>query len=881
MEIIEMRLLEGRNVWSHTPVLQARILLSPRERLTTREIPGFASRLKNILPGLAEHTCGKGYPGGFCERLEEGTYLGHVVEHVALELQAAAGYPRNYGKTVRGPLPGSWDVIFEYGTPELGKAALEAAVELVSAVLDGRSFPVAEAVAGLAAIGGETCPGPSTESIIAACRHRGIPVMPVTETGILQLGYGCRRKLVQATLTSETSCLAVDLVGDKAVTKQILADAGIPVPPGIVVTTLQEARGAALELGYPVVIKPCRGNHGKGVVLNLRDPGELAAAFRIARTYDSRILVEKYVSGRHYRLLVIGGKLVAAAERLPARVIGDGIHTVRELVGLANRDPRRGEGHEKPLTRLRLDPAAVLELARQGYTPDSRPPQGAVVVLRGNANLSSGGTSRDVTDLVCPENACIAEQAARLTGLDVAGIDLVTPDIARPASGDGGAVIEVNAAPGFRMHLFPEEGEPRDVGGALVDHLFPPGSETGIPVIAVTGTNGKTTTTRLLAHLFRQQGLVVGMTTTGGIYIDGRCVFSGDTTGPSSARVVLRDPTVEMAILETARGGILRGGLGYDRADVAVVTNIGPDHLGQDGIETLEDLFWVKSLVVEAVKESGHVVLNADDPYATRFAARARGQVVYFSLHEDNILIRRHLGAGGSAVFVKQGTVYAGTGVQAVRIINLRSIRAGMGGRALFNLENALAATAAAFVLGLPVTLIRRGLRTFGADLAHNPGRLTVCRVGKVTVIVDYGHNAPAFRRVAEFARSLRPRRLLGVIGVPGDRGDEQIIAAGEVAGAGFDELFIKEDRDLRGRAPGETARLLYSGARRAGRPPALLHVIHDELAAAGEALKRASSGDVVVIFYEELEPIMGLLAEAEKGRLAGEAVPRRAVLPN
>ncbi len=879
MKIIEIRLFEGRNVWSHSPVLQARLLLGPEERLTTREIPGFAERLLSLLPGLAEHTCSLGYPGGFCERLKSGTYLGHVVEHVALELQAAAGYPKNYGKTASGPFPGSWDVVIEYSTPELGKAALEAAVELVSAALAGRPFPVAEVISGLQAVGRETCLGPSTESIVAACRRRGIPVLPLPESGILQLGYGCRRKLVQATLTSETPCLAADLVSDKALTKRLLADAGLPVPPGRAVATLQEARRAALELGYPVAVKPRRGNQGKGVVLDVRGAAELAAAFRIAREYDSEVLVEKQVPGRHYRLLVIGGKLVAAAERLPALLIGDSIHTIRELVEIANSDPRRGEGHEKPLTRLRLDAVAVLELARQGYTPDSCPPAGHAVVLRSNANLSSGGTSRDVTDLVCPENAWIAEQAARLTGLDVAGVDLVTPDISRPAPGDGGAVIEVNAAPGFRMHLVPEEGEGRDVGAALVDHLFPPGSEASIPVISVTGTNGKTTTARLLAHFFRQQGLVVGLATTGGVYIGERCIFSGDTTGPKSARAVLRHPDVEVAVLETARGGILRGGLGYDKADVAVVTNIGPDHLGQDGVETLDDLFWVKSLVVEAVKESGYVVLNADDPYATRFASRAGGQVVYFTLHEDNLLVRRHLGAGGSAVFVRQGVVYAGSGCRAVRIISLKSIRAGMGGRAVFNLENALAATAAAFFLGVPVAVIRRVLRTFGCDSIHNPGRLNIWHLGRITVIVDYGHNAPAFRRVAEFARTLRPRRLLGVIGVPGDRGDEQIIAAGEAAASGFDELFIKEDSDLRGRAPGEVARLLCKGARRAGMPAPLLHVITEEVAAVKEALRRACHGDVVVVFYERLEPVMELLAAAEKELPAGGAAPAQALL--
>lgn len=878
MEILAVRLFEGRNVWSHSPILQARLLLCPREQIATSEIPDFATQLLDLLPGLAVHSCGRGYPGGFCERLQEGTYLGHVVEHLAIELQTAACHPVFYGKTVSGSRPDTWDIAFEYGTPALGKAALEAAVALVATVLDGGCFPIRETIEQLAKIGAETRPGPSTESIVRACRTRGIPVIPFSCGDLLQLGYGCCRKLVQATVTSQTSFLAVDTVGDKALTKQLLAEAGIPVPRGVVVTSYKEALAAVRELGYPVTVKPCRGNQGKGVLLNLTDESQLAAAYRIAQNYDTRVLVEKFIRGKHYRLLVIGGKLVAAAERLPASVTGDGVHSLQELVKMANQDERRGDGHEKPLTKLRIDPAALLELAKQGYTPDTCPTAGELVVLRENANLSTGGTSRDVTPLVHPENIYLAEQASRITCLDVAGVDLVTPDIGEQALSHGGAVIEVNAAPGFRMHLFPDEGEPRDVGRALVDYLFPPDSEGSIPVISITGTNGKTTTARLLAHLFQQQGMCTGMTTTGGIYVNRRCLRTGDTTGPASARAVLCDPTVEIAILETARGGILRGGLGYDRADVAVVTNIGPDHLGQDGIETLEDLFWVKSLVVEAVKDSGYVVLNADDPFAPRFADRARGEVVYFSLRQDNLLVRRHFGTGGCAVFVKDGSVYVGRGEQIFRIIGLKSIRSGMGGRAAHNLENALAAAAVSYVSGLSPALIRRGLRTFGTDVDHNPGRLTICHVGKVTVIVDYGHNAPAFRRIIEFARSLNPRRLLGVIGVPGDRRDDQIITAGEVAGAGCDEIFIKEDRDLRGRAPGETAQLLYSGARRIGKPASLLHIVTGETGAVKEALECSCPGDLVIIFYEELDTVMALLEEAAKVVAEKKAVSQNAV---
>ncbi len=877
MKILESRFFEGRNIWSMHPVLQARLYLGSREQVPTSEMPGFTEALTALLPGLAQHSCSRGYPGGFLERLGEGTYPGHVVEHVALELQSSAGFPVSYGKTLGGTIPDTWDLVISCRTPELGAAALETAVKLVTAVRERQDFDTEAAIARLEKVGDATCLGPSTESILQACRQREIPALPLGVAGLYQLGYGCRRKLIRATLTSQTSVVAVDLCGDKMQTNQLLAASSLPAPRGMVAATLQEAEQAVRALGYPVAVKPCHGNQGKAVSLNLTNFPQVAAAFRIAQQYDRQVLMEEYVQGRHYRLLVIGDRLAAAAERFPAAVRGDGAHTVRELVGLANLDPRRGEGHARPLTRLSIDPAAILALARQGYTPDSIPPGNQEVLLRDNANLSTGGEAGDVTAAAHPENAALAVQAARLLGLDVAGIDLVTPDIATSARHTGGRIIEVNAAPGFRMHLQPSRGEPREVGRALVDYLFPPGCEADIPVISVTGTNGKTTTVRMLSHIFQQQGMTVGMTTTGGIYINSRCLRKGDTTGPASARTILRDPAVEVAVLETARGGILRAGLGYDLAGVAVVTNIASDHLGQDGIETLDDLFWVKSLVVEAVKKDGHVVLNADDCFAARFARRARANLVYFSMHGNNLLVKRHLSTGGSAVFVRDGAVFFCRGEECSRIIGLKSIRAGMGGRALHNLENALAATAAACVCGVHPAMIRHGLRTFGAELAHNPGRLMVRRVGRVTVIVDYGHNAPAFRRIAEFARSLKPRRLLGVVGVPGDRGDDQIEAAGEALGASFDELFIKEDHDLRSRSPGETAGLLHTGARRAGLATARLHLIPGEAEAAREALRQAQPGDVVVIFYEDLDGVLAVLEPPDDGAASREASVKQA----
>lgn len=867
MEIIDQRYLDGRNVWNHGPVIQARLRLRVHEQISTHEISGFADRILVLLPGLIEHNCGRGHRGGFCERLAEGTYLAHVVEHATLELQTVSGFPVGYGKTVRVKGLELWDMVCQCGTPELGAAALGAAVELINTIVKGTTCPIGEILQRLKQIGNQSMIGPSTQSILDSCRARGIPVLPLVWGSVYQLGYGCHQRLIQATITSQTSALAVDLAGDKMLTKQLLASAGLPVPPGRLVSSQPEINQAIRELGYPVVIKPLHGNQGKGVSLNLNSPREAEAAFRIAHQYDKQIVVESHVQGKHYRLLVIGGRMVAAAQRLPAQVTGDGVHTINELIEASNKDPRRGVGHERPLTKLHLDPVALLELGRQGYQPDSRPEPGVAVLLRSNANISNGGMSIDVTDQVHPDNVGLVERAGRLSGLDTAGIDLVCGDISAPVTVSGGAIIEINAAPGFRMHLSPQTGEPREVGRALVDYLFPPGSPVSIPLVAVTGTNGKTTTARLLGHLFQQCGLSVGMATTGGIFINGRCSCTGDTTGPASARALLRDPAVEMAILETARGGILRGGLGYDLADVAVVTNMGPDHLGQDGIETMEDLFWVKSLVVEAVKRDGYVILNADDPYATKFASKASGQVVYFSLQQNNPIIRRHLGIGGCAVIVKEGVVYICQGDQDQRLIMIKSIRAGMGGRAVHNLANALAAAAAAFVGGLPPVLIRHGLYSFGAQQEDNPGRLMVRHLGKVTVIVDYGHNSPAFRCISDFARSFKPRRLIGVVGVPGDRGDEQIIAAGAVAGEVFDVLLIKEDLDRRGRKLGETARLLYRGAKSAGLSGASLKIVERETEAAETALLEARPGDLVVIFYELLDPVLALLDRVQAGQ--------------
>ncbi|GFN21745.1 cyanophycin synthetase [Thermanaeromonas sp. C210] len=856
MEIKGLRALEGPNIFCLRPVLVARVDLKDVAGVKTSSLPGFAERLLAALPGLGEHYCSRGYPGGFRERLYEGTYLGHVVEHVALELLWLAGEDVSYGKTRTTSHPREVEIVIEYECRPAAEAALHLAVELVSAFLEGRDYDLDLAREKLAGILDQYRLGPSTAAIVAACRRRGIPVRRLGDGSLLQLGYGCKSRRVQATVTENTGCLAADIAGDKALTKELLQEFGLPVPRGGVAKNAHEAAALAEKLGFPVVVKPVAGNQGKGVVANLQNGEEVRRAYRVAAPGGGPVLVEKHLAGRQYRLLVVNGRVVAAAERLPARVIGDGRHTVEELVRLANQDPLRGEGHGRPLTKLPLDPIALFTMERQGWSLTDIPPAGTVVLLRESANLSTGGTAADVTDRVHPYNAYLAVEAARVVGLDVAGVDVICPDIARPIHRGQGGILEVNAAPGIRMHHFPAAGRPRDVAGAIVAGLFPPGDDGRIPLVAVTGTNGKTTTARLIAYMLGLTGRRVGLTTTDGIYIGGCLVQPGDAAGPASARRVLADKRVEAAVLETARGGILRSGLGYDRADVGVVLNIAEDHLGQYGVETLADLAHVKSLVVEALKEEGHAVLNADDPLTVRMRERARGRIIFFSLKARNKVVQEHLAGGGQAVFVKKGNIFIASGRDERRLLAVRSVACAWKGLARHNLQNSLAAVAAAVALGLPDDVIARGLREFGREPAHNPGRLMYREVGGVKVIIDYGHNPAGYESVLKLASRLSPE-VIGVIGVPGDRPDASICKSGRVAGRFCRKVIIKEDADRRGRQPGEVAGLLRQGVLEAGLKPDDVYLELDEGRAVAKALALAVPGQVVVIFYENLPAVL------------------------
>jgi len=902
MKTSRIKSYEGRNIYSHHPVVAMLVDLGKYDGRKTSDLPGFGDLLCAALPGLAGHHCSSSRPGGFLRRLEDGTFLGHVIEHVALELQAMAGWTVIYGKTRQADKKGTYNVIFECGSVAGGEEAGRRAVEIVRAVANGRRpevGPHLEAIKEAAEAAGL---GPSTAALAAEAVRRGIPVRRLGRSSQLVLGYGSRQRRVSATVTSRTSCPAVDLAGDKVLTKELLARAGIPVPPGVAVASRQEAIRALTLLGAPVVVKPVDGNQGRGVSLNLSRPKDVRKAYDLAATFETsrpdKVLVERQVFGRHYRLLIVDGRLVAAAERLPAQVTGDGAHTVRELVEQVNRDPARGIGHRRALTRIVLDPVSVAVLDRQGLAPEAVPAAGQAVVLRDNANLSTGGTARDVTDEVHPENSRLAVRVARLVGLDVAGVDVVGPDIGRPITETGGVVLEVNAAPGLRMHLHPSEGQPRAVAGPILDGLLRPdgrelrvawltrgpwaGRPGRIPIVAVTGTNGKTTVCRLIAHILAVSGLEVGLSTTDGAWVGRAKVASGDCAGPQTAGALLVDPAVEAAVLETARGGIIREGLAFDRCDVGLVTNISADHEGQDGMHSQEDLAYVKALVVEAVASDGHAVLNADDPFVHGMAGRARGEVVYFTRTPENLAARKHLLRGGRVVYPAGGTVVLDGGeagapggrARSVSLLPLAAVPFTLGGLLPFQVDNLLAAVAATWSLGVPVEVIRRGLRTFGRPgattgddgYASNRGRFEVWRLGRRMVVLDYAHNRAAYGQVLAAAGRLCPGYLFGVIGAPGDRLDEHLLEMGRLAARGADHLVIREDTDTRGRARGEVASLFLRGVLDTGYSEARVDVVLDERAALERALDRARPRDWVIHFYEKREPLVDLL-KARGGR--------------
>jgi cyanophycin synthetase len=820
------------------------------------------------------HHCAEGRPGSFVKRLQAGTYFGHIVEHVALELTEPVGIPTFHGKTRFTGEPGCYWVIVEYKSEKGMQFLLRTAVELVESLVRGESFPLEQRLEEARKIVARTGLGPSTRAIVDAASRRGIPWTQIGESSLVQLGFGKERKFIQAAMSSQTSAVAVDIASDKELTKALLREASIPVPRGVIVTSESEAIAALDELGAPVVIKPLNGCQGKGVSLNLTTRAHVKQAFHLAKQQAERVLVEELFEGRDYRVLVVNGKLVAASERRPAHVLGDGISTIAELIELLNQDPQRGDEHEKPLTRIAVDPALTAFLGKCGLSLSYLPQQGEIVFLRECANLSTGGTARDVTDQVHPQIAALCERAARIIGLDICGIDLILREISEPIQ-PGNGIVEVNAAPGLRMHQSPSEGARREAGEAIIETLYPSRATGRIPIISVTGTNGKTTITRMIGRIIADTGKSVGMTTTDGIYINGELIVKGDMTGPRSARTVLSDPAVEVAVLETARGGIVRGGLGYDWSDISVISNIRLDHIGQNGIASLDDLLYIKSLVAERVRKGGTLILNADDERLAKLmemprVSRLKKRVVYFSTYPHHVLIRRHLDAGGTAYLLNHGWIVEATRAMESRIIRACDIPTTLNGAACFQVANALAAVAACRAYGLSYEAIAASLASFRGE-SHNAGRTNLYQVAGGYVLVDYGHNPDAFTAVCRMAARWRERCVTAVIGVPGDRDNTVIEQAGRVAARGFQRVIIKEDEDLRGRRRGEVARLLSQAAQNEI-PQCECRVVLEEAEAFKTAMAEMQPGELVVVFYEKLDHILAALRE--RGAVPVENIP-------
>lgn len=878
MKFLGKAIYRGPNIFSNTPLVGVRLDLEKLEDWPCNKIDGFNEKLLTLLPSLHTHGCSYGTDGGFILRLDEGTWMGHIIEHVAIELQNLAGSPVARGKTraVRGHA-GVYNVLFEYETEDMGFCAGRLAIELVNSLLpadlqgltgfeelysdDAGSFiSVAAAVDHLREIAARENLGPTTGAIAAAAKRRGIPVMRLDGDSLVQLGTGKYRKCIRGSITDLTSAVAMDTACDKALTKRLLEEAGIPVPCGSVVETEEEALEAARDIGYPLAVKPLDGNQGKGITTCIISNEQLREAFAIASRHGKSIIVERHYDGRDYRVLVIAGQVIAVAEREAAHVTGDGKHTISELISHLNADPSRGNGHEYSLTKVVIDDQLERYLEKTNRSLASVPALGERVRLRGTANLSTGGTAIDRTDDIHPSNISLMERAVRAIGLDVAGIDVIAEDISKPMTELNGAVLEVNAAPGLRMHLNPSQGRARAVGEAVVSTLFHDGCRSSIPIAAITGTNGKSTTARMVSHILRQHNYNVGLTSTSGIYVNDERIWKGDASGPRSARVLLRDSAIDYAVLEVARGGILREGLPFETCDVGAVLNISADHLGLGGVETLEDLAEVKSLVVKMVAKGGTSVLNADDSYTRDMAGIAGGNICFFSMQGLSPFLREHIQGNGTAVVCEswagglQLAIYAEG--RRMAIINADQIPATLEGVAAFNIQNALAAAAISAALGLDVKAIRTGLSTFTSSFEQNPGRLNVYDGHGFRVIVDYGHNPAALTALLDGVDRMRGnyRRVIGTVSTPGDRQDEHIREMGRIAAGGFDFLVFRERPDARGRPDGEVVRLMAEGARAAGFPKENMVCVYPEEEAIDICLQKALPGDLVVLMPTNVE---------------------------
>ena len=864
MRILKTQTLRGPNYWSirYPNLILMRLDLEDLADRPSDQIPGFYEALAETLPSLIEHFCSPGHRGGFLSRVRQGTYMGHIIEHVALELQTMAGMPVGFGRTRSVVEPGVYQVVFEYQNEQAGRYAARAAVRLCNSLVETGHYSKAELeqdLADLTEFRLDAALGPSTEAIVRGAEAQDIPWMQLSSRAMIQLGYGRHQQRIQATLSSKTSILSVELASDKEGTKQILRNAGVPVPRGTVINYLDELENAIEDVGgYPIVIKPLDGNHGRGITIDIDNYQTAEEAYEAAKEVSRGVIVERFYKGFDHRVLVINGRVIAVAERVPAHVVGDGQSTIEQLIEITNQDPRRGMGHDNLLTRIEVDRTTWQLLDRKGYTLDTVLPKGEMCYLRATANISTGGIAIDRTDDIHPDNIWVAQRIAKIIGLDIAGIDIVTTDISKPLREVDGVIVEVNAAPGLRMHVCPSVGIARNVAEPILSMLFPPGTPTRIPVVAITGTNGKTTTSRLIAHIFKQTGQMVGYTTTDGIYIGDNLVEPGDTTGPQSAQVILQDPTVEVAVLETARGGILRSGLAFKDCDIGVVLNVAADHMGLGDIETLEDMAHLKSVVAEAVRPSGYAVLNADDPLVAAMAQRVKSQVAYFSMDPHNDLVRRHAQGGGLAAIYEQGYLSILKGDWLLRIEQAEKVPLTMGGLAPFQIANALAASLAAFAQGVDIGYIRQALHTFEASSDQTPGRMNLFNLGRFHALVDYAHNPASYEALGGFVKNW-PGKRIGVVGGPGDRRDEDFITLGRLAATMFDDIVVKEDDDTRGRERGDAAKWIVRGIEEAA-GGATYQTILDETEAVNATLDAAPDDSLVVILPESVTRAIALI---------------------
>ena len=863
MKIDKIQALRGPNIWSvqRKKLIQMRLDLEEMEQFPTNKIDGFRERIEAMFPTMIEHRCSEGVRGGFFSRIERGTWMGHVIEHIALEIQSLAGMETGFGRTRETKTPGIYNVVFSYTEENVGMFAAESSVAIAEALIAGTEYDLEGDIQKMREIRERVRLGPSTGSIVEDAVSRDIPWIRLGTNSLVQLGYGVNQMRFQATITCKTSSIAVDIACNKEQTKKMLDAASIPVANGGICVDEEDLDQVIAKIGYPIVLKPLDGNHGKGASINVKTREDAVAGLAYAKQYSHRIIVEKFITGYDFRVLIIDNKLVAAAKREPAHVRGNGKKTIQELIEETNKDPRRGYGHENVLTQIDVDRDTTDLLEKLNYTLETVLKKDEVVYLKSTANLSTGGTSIDVTDMMHPENIFLCERISRVIGLDVCGVDIMAENLTQPLKENGGCILEVNAAPGFRMHLAPSEGLPRNVAAPVIDMLYPPGKPSRIPIIAVTGTNGKTTTTRLLAHIVKNNGYQVGFTTSDGIYVQNHMMEKGDTTGPLSAEYILKDPTVEFAVLETARGGILRSGLGFSRCDIAIITNIQEDHLGLSDIHTLDDLARVKSTVVKSVKKDGWAILNAEDEHCLKIANDLSCNIAYFSLDENNPKAKQFSKEGKIVAVYENGFITIKKGEWKIRVERATHVPLTMGGKARFMIANVLAATLASYLQGFKTEDISLSLQTFIPSAAHTPGRMNVFEFKKFKVLIDFAHNPSGYRGVEEYLSSVEATKKIGIIAGVGDRRDEDIKECAAIAARMFDHIIIRQEKYLRGRTEEEIIGLIMEGISESGRD--VTHeIIPKEVEAIKHAINNAQEGSFITALSDVVTNAINIVQE-------------------